>query len=833
MLALGFILFTLALFSGLLVTETRQADVDFNLWQRGSGLLTWFISGNWPAKVGALLLMLGIGALIRYSFAHIDVAPPYKLFTGILATGLLGAASHQIGQHTARRAISLALAGAGFGVAYLTAYSAFVLFSYFENVGGITLLSIVAVLTAGYALMQHAVSIAVLSMIGAFLAPAFSIAGATPTLLFSYYIMASLMTACLVYMGGWRMLIHLSFLFTLAGSAFLGWSYQYYSPAYYDSVLPMLLILTAIHIALPFVEQLYVQRQPESISSENQLTSLPLDDLYTLALPLASLYLFNLIVPSSFREHVHVFWCFAGMWGLAGGVGKIVRAEGSTQQLLIALIFVWLGLYFTYIHPPLALIALGTLALVFIGGTRLTLSHKQQNGLIYLIGLTAFFYIIESIYRSEVTEFSHLQQLGERWLGILLLFVVVRVGKQRGLSIMGLLVLTLLWATGSFLQEIVKLHLPHWQLSIHAILLIITFGLCVSRQAQRLSSVWSIGLSGAVLFSAYLAQTEYNYAWLFLIITPLSLLWQYWVNSIRPQEDDWAVILPALFVPCATMVWGHSLSLSLAENPQAQSFLSPFFVAILSLIATLLTLLLVVGKTQQFSERHTTLARALFFMIFIPTAYLSLFHVEKNLSAITYDLLALLILFFIGAVRYDRIKAHDLLTFAFFALALHMQALLLRWFGQQPVMSIFDLDQIRLPAAISLLWISFGALLTYSGAKITSRQLWIAGAALLIVGAVKTIFFDFGALGELGNIIATILAGLIFMTVAWLAPFPPKAALPSQNDAGVVTSSEDESMQFSTSLLTDDSSYGMSWLHIFLIVGFLLGWYAIIKKFML
>jgi len=48
------------------------------------------------------------------------------------------------------------------------------------------------------------------------------------------------------------------------------------------------------------------------------------------------------------------------------------------------------------------------------------------------------------------------------------------------------------------------------------------------------------------------------------------------------------------------------------------------------------------------------------------------------------------------------------------------------------------------------------------------------GAMLLVAAAVKLILLDFGSLGQLGNILAMIAAGGVFLLVAWLAPFPPR-----------------------------------------------------------
>jgi uncharacterized membrane protein len=122
------ILISAALFAILLSFETSRDDSQIRL--SPVGLFTWLISGNWPAKVGAGLVIIGVGALLRYAFANIDVPPELKLGGGAAVAAVLGFAAFFLKNQPKRRAIHLALGGAAFGVAYLTAYSAYGFFNY-------------------------------------------------------------------------------------------------------------------------------------------------------------------------------------------------------------------------------------------------------------------------------------------------------------------------------------------------------------------------------------------------------------------------------------------------------------------------------------------------------------------------------------------------------------------------------------------------------------------------------------------------------------------------------------------------------------------------------
>jgi hypothetical protein len=156
------------------------------------GLLTWLTSGNWPAKIGAGLLVVGVGALLRFALKNLDIDPTLKLAGGIAISGLLAGAAVFAGNGPQRRAVSLALGGAAFGVAYLTAYSSFALFGYLDSETGTALLLLTAVGASIYAVTRSALSLAILSMFGAFLAPAFAVTDPGPTVVYGYYVVASL-----------------------------------------------------------------------------------------------------------------------------------------------------------------------------------------------------------------------------------------------------------------------------------------------------------------------------------------------------------------------------------------------------------------------------------------------------------------------------------------------------------------------------------------------------------------------------------------------------------------------------------------------------------------
>jgi hypothetical protein len=178
----------------------------------------------------------------------------------------------------------------------------------------------------------------------------------------------------------------------------------------------------------------------------------------------------------------------------------------------------------------------------------------------------------------------------------------------------------------------------------------------------------------------------------------------------------------------------------------------------------------------------------------------TLLHIDRNAWDVAFELIALAYL--VETARFLSVaETEDARWFGYAAIAAVAcvtAAMVLRWFGPPGTLTIAALNDMLLPAIVSLLWAAIGALLTWLATRTRSRTLWSLGALLLIAAAAKLILFDFGSLGELGNILATIAAGGLFLLVAWLAPFPPKSEPPPTPEPETIRSAEGGSAAAST-----------------------------------
>ena len=248
-----------------------------------------------------------------------------------MATAVLGYLFCRLQALPARRGLFVALAGVAGGAAYLTAYSAFAVFGYLNDLVGLTLLELVSAAVAVCALSAQAASMAVLAMLGPYAAPAFGPGEPGPLVVFGYYFACSSLVMVLVRARGWRVLIYLGCLFTLAGSIFFGWTAHYYQPEHYALMQRLQYLLVVWHIAMPLVE-----RRATMIAAGPATSEWPdrLDQGYFLALPLVAVILTYCIAPHIAQEAAWGSGCLAALWAVAGAVFFSIEAKHCGTAVL-------------------------------------------------------------------------------------------------------------------------------------------------------------------------------------------------------------------------------------------------------------------------------------------------------------------------------------------------------------------------------------------------------------------------------------------------------------------------------------------------------------------
>jgi uncharacterized membrane protein len=757
MTALVFLFAVAVIFGAVLGIEVRGSDPDAQ--RRPLGLIAWLTGGNWPAKVGGGLLVVGMGSLLRYALINLDVSPSIKLGTGVAAAGLLALAANLTRLGSARRAVSLALGGAAFGVAYLTAYSAFALFHYLQSATGIGLLALVAAGAGVYAITRGALSLAMLAMVGAFLAPAFAVDDPGPMVVYGYYAAASVLTLVMVAARGWRALIHLSFLFTLVGGVFFAWTAHYYQPAYASVMLPAVLVLAALHLLMPLVERRgamnhWVER---------------LDLVYLLALPAVAAFSALIVAPARVNLSNEMLGLSA-LWAVAAVILWQAKREGAALHGVIAVLLAGLGVAARYRDLPWELIALAfSVGALWIASQR-SGSTRLHNALAGLVPLLGILHVVSSLSPLPGSPVFINGRFLERLVGAGLLMIAGHICRRIRQSLDTLLwTVGILWALIAVGSELVRWDLVSLALVVHWIVLAVAVVLALSpSRSSAVSNALMAVPIGVVVTASWAAHGAPAPAtWISVCAAPLALLWM----AVRRAGFDAPTrsgrLLSAVLAPLAAAIWAmHAGHLRAIEAPQ--------FALAFAAGAMLCVLWVGIALLERSRDWLGSVAQRFGICFAVALFVSTILVISRTTSAAVLEGLSLLgLLWLVYSDRKDPYLPRWFPPGAALGAALLFQAHLLRWLGPPGDLDLSDIARMRSPALISLLWAAMGGVMTVWGRRQLSRPLWVAGASLLVAAAVKMVLMDFGSLGQLTNILAVIAAGIVFMLVGWLAPMPP------------------------------------------------------------
>src|SRR4029453_17544650 len=129
----------------------------------------WLTGGNTVARVGLLVLFIGVAFLLRYVAEHTNVPIEWRL-TGV-ALGAIALLVVGWRMRLSRPGYAVTLQGGAIGILYLTVFAAMRLYNVLTALPAFALLAALAVLLGFLAVLQNARALAVLGATGGFLAP--------------------------------------------------------------------------------------------------------------------------------------------------------------------------------------------------------------------------------------------------------------------------------------------------------------------------------------------------------------------------------------------------------------------------------------------------------------------------------------------------------------------------------------------------------------------------------------------------------------------------------------------------------------------------------------
>lgn len=224
-----------------------------------STIKRWFTEGNVPVKVGIVVLLFGVAALLRYAYVQQYFTFPVEYRFIIIAAFALAALAFGWRERERNPAFGLSLQGGAIGTLMITIFAAY---KYFNLLPAELSFGLIVILVAGAALLavlQNSMWIAVLGFLGGYLAPVLISTGSGNHIaLFSYYAVLNAAVFGIAWKKSWRALNLMGFVFTFGVGTL--WGAKYYRPELFNTVEPFLILFFLFYIVIGLM---YVIKQTE------------------------------------------------------------------------------------------------------------------------------------------------------------------------------------------------------------------------------------------------------------------------------------------------------------------------------------------------------------------------------------------------------------------------------------------------------------------------------------------------------------------------------------------------------------------------------------------
>jgi len=366
----------------------------------------WLFTGNLVAKLGLLILFLGVSFLLKYVAAQVTV--PIELRLAGIALADIGLLAWAWRIRLARPGISLPLQGTALAILMLVTFGAFRLYELLPAGLAFGILFLLTAFTCVLAVLQNAVWLAVFGIIGGFAVPILvSTGGGSHIGLFSYYALLNAGVFAIATKRAWRVLNVLSFGFTFAVAT--TWGVLRYTPENYLSTQLFLVLFVLFYIGIAVA---YCARQAPRLKHY-------VDGTLVFGTPLAAMGLqYGLVKDMPFGLAYSALLAGLLYTGLAVALWR--RASGTFR--LLAEAFLALGIVFGTLAIPFALDGRWTSAAWALEGAGIVwVGLRQRQPLAWAFGLLvqagawlSFLGILSGM--DTVTA-----QQSNLWLGFLLL----------------------------------------------------------------------------------------------------------------------------------------------------------------------------------------------------------------------------------------------------------------------------------------------------------------------------------------------------------------------------------------------------------------------------
>ena len=790
--------------------DSRQADPGPSLLQTFlNKALTWISTGNVPVKVGVIVSFIGVAFLLKYAIERKLLVVSIEL--RLLSVAAAGIALLVIGWRLRlkKRVYALSLQGGGIGILFLTTFAALRLWQLLPAPFAFFLLVTLTVLTGVLAVQQNARSLAILGVVGGFLAPILASTGqGNHVVLFSYYLVLNGAIVGIAWFRAWRGLNLIGWVFTfLIGSL---WGYQYYKPELLNSTQPFLVLYFLFYQVIAI---LFALRQPPNRLGYVDGTLVFGTPVVGFALQAALVESFEYGLAVS-AAVVATFYAVTATW--------LWRTKGKSLSLLTES-FLALAVVFATITIPLALDARWTSAAWALEGAALVwISVRQGRQLAKLAGIVLIFLsgaaFIEHGWQSDAGwPVLNGNVLGGLLISLSALFTSRRLEKpdtsslaqiQKPASLLLFVFGVIWWLSTGWMEVDDRLefynHAGH-HARTHVLLLFMTLSVAAGTWLGKARN-WKNMRRASLLFGPALVPFALAYAWDFehllvgpgWLTWPLALIVQAFVLRVLDEyekplaaawhfgtllliagllafEAQWRVNLvastdwayaTAVSVPglLAFLLWRCHTRPDWPVPVHPGTYLGGSVVLVACQVVSLA--LLAISRPGDPSPWP-------YIPVLNPFDLAMLFSMLTSMSSL-------------AAIRRQTVEGDSrqtehylssyklLLSIAFFTMT---SFALIRGVHHYSTVSwnaeaLFDSTIVQ--TALSIYWGLLGFTGMILGAQKSHRPVWLAGAGFMALVVIKLFVIDLGNTGTVERIISFIGIGILLLVVGYFAPAPPR-----------------------------------------------------------
>jgi uncharacterized membrane protein len=762
-------------------------------------LRDYFTGGNALVRAGIVVLLFGVGFLLRYLAEHTHIPIEFRLCGVALGAIVLLVLGWRL--RIRRLGYALALQGGAVGILYLTVFSALHLYSLLSPTAAFALLAAISALSATLAVLQNSLAVALLSVTGGFLAPFLASTGhGDHVALFSYFAVLNGVILGIAWFRSWRLLNVAGFVFTFVLSTV--WGVLQYRPQDFASSEPFLVGFFLLYVAIAV---LYSTRQVPVLHGY-------LDGTIIFGTPLAA---FGLQAAMLHDQRLALSYSALGVSALYTLLAWLLhRRKGEHQRLLVEA-FMALGVAFLTLAAPLALNgrwsaaswALEGTALVWVGCRQGRRLPRAFGALLEFAAGCALALTIKS--EVEAPSGTYVAAL---MVGIASAYAarILHANKERlsdyEFPLSGLLFIWgLLWWCAGGLSELRQHFAEEYRLP--SSLVFVTFtaivsAIMASRARMRIGLLPAFGLLPVMVLSALWAADTVHHplaqgGW---IAWPLAFLGLYFILRLHDQALSSPLTntlhAVSLWLLTALASWEVAWAIGQTAGGSGAWSIVAWGIVPAAVLALLPAAIALNRWPLQAHRAGYAVVAAVGFSLYLalwslytdaavssPSAPLPYLPVLNPLDLT--QALVLLVLIrvwqWLRTEEASRLPALDPIAVVVgiaFVGFLWLNAVLLRslhlWVGIPYELEAM-MQSTLAQSALSLLWALTALATMLIATRIRARLLWLTGAALLVVVIIKLFLVDLSSIGTIERIVSFIGVGLLMLVIGYFSPLPPAA----------------------------------------------------------